>query len=84
MLSAKEIRVMSYIVEFNALNGFSPSIRNIKSGADFKAISSVHAILRSLEEKGLIKRSKNVSRSIIVLRLSEEEDKPIELEGEKT
>lgn len=63
VLTPKERSVYKYLCEQQSL-GFSPSIREICKACDIKSTSGVHAVLKSLEEKGYIERPKAASRSI--------------------
>ena len=63
VLTPKETSVYKYLCEQQSL-GFSPSIREICKACDIKSTSGVHAVLKSLEEKGYIERPKAASRSI--------------------
>jgi len=48
-------------------NGYPPAIREICTGVGLSSTSTVHSHLKSLEEKGYIRRSKSKFRSIEIL-----------------
>lgn len=51
-------------------HGFSPSMRNLMDITGIKSLSLISYYLDRLEEEGLIRREKNVSRSIEVMESS--------------
>ena len=55
-LTDREREVLDYIVSMLKKNGYSPSIRDIKSALDFKSTSTVHTYLARLENKGYIQK----------------------------
>ena len=65
-LKPKEQRVLDFIRESIALNGYAPSVRDICAALNIKSTSTVHLYLRKLEEKGHIDRCDGKSRAIRV------------------
>lgn len=65
-LTDRERAVLDYIVNTLKENGYSPSIRDIKSALDFKSTSTVHTYLARLEEKGYIQKEDGKSRTLRV------------------
>ncbi len=63
-LNEKERAVYDYIAKSIRKNGFSPSVRDIKSDLGIKSTSTVHAYLRRLEEKGYITKDGSKSRTV--------------------
>lgn len=57
-------KVYSFLVEFMKENGYSPSIREICDGTDFRSTSTVHAHLAMLELLGKIEMKPNSGRAI--------------------
>lgn len=74
-LGNRHKKIMKFLVEFQAQNGYSPSIREIGESIDVKSTSLVDYYLNQLEKMGYISRENHISRSICVLK---------EIEGEKT
>jgi repressor LexA len=66
-LSKRQQRIVAFIREFIAENGYPPSIREIGEAADISSTSVVNYNLKALEKKGLIARDKTVSRGIRLL-----------------
>ena len=65
-LTDREREVLDYIVGMLNENGYSPSIRDIKSALDFKSTSTVHTYLARLENKGYIQKEGGKSRTLRV------------------
>ena len=65
-LKPKEQRVLDFIRESIALNGYAPSVRDVCAALDIKSTSTVHLYFRKLEEKGYIDRCDGKSRAIRV------------------
>lgn len=78
-LSSKQLMVLDYIKRFIASNGYSPTIREIMNGMDFKSPSTAQNHLRRLQSSGVISMDKNKSRTIELLIENE-----YLLEGDKT
>lgn len=47
--------------------GYAPSFREIAAGTSVRSTSTVHRYLVKLEEDGLIRRAKDLARSIVPL-----------------
>ena len=65
-LTDREREVLDYIISMLKENGYSPSIRDIKSALDFKSTSTVHTYLARLENKGYIQKEDGKSRTLRV------------------
>ena len=63
-LNEKEQAVYDYIAESIRKNGFSPSVRDIRTTLGFKSTSTVHTYLGRLEEKGYIYKEDGKSRTL--------------------
>jgi len=66
-LSSRQKRMMAFMREFIAENGYPPSIREIGAAAAISSTSVVNYNLRILEKTGLIARDRTVSRGIRLL-----------------
>ncbi len=66
-LSPKQSSILDFLSEFIADKDYPPSIRDIQIGCSISSTSVVDYNLRRLEEKGLIRRDREVSRGIEVL-----------------
>lgn len=63
-LSGKQEQVLRFLIEFNAENGFPPTIRELCNYFGFKSLNTAHFHLRSLEKKGYIQIHPGKGRGI--------------------
>ncbi len=66
-LSVKQTQMMEFIRDFIDEKDYPPSIRDIQFGCSISSTSVVDYNLRRLEEKGLLRRDREVSRGIELL-----------------
>jgi len=66
-LTKRQRQVYNFIAEFVAREGYSPSFEEIGAGLGLSSLATVHKHISNLEEKGLLKRGFNRSRSIDLL-----------------
>ena len=66
-LSDTQRRILSFIANFQAQNGFAPSIREIGDTVGLISSSSVAYQLNQLEKRGYIRRNANQARTIELL-----------------
>ncbi|OFW67997.1 MAG: repressor LexA [Actinobacteria bacterium RBG_13_63_9] len=66
-LSAKQRRILDFILEFITEHDYPPSIRQIQEACDISSTSVVDYNLRILERQGYIRRDREVSRAIELL-----------------
>lgn len=65
-LTSKEQAMLSFIKDNIRKNGYSPSIRDIRTALDIKSTSTVHTYLERLERKGYIQKENGKSRTLRV------------------
>lgn len=65
-LTEKEKRMLEYITEVIEKNGYSPSVRDIRSALGIKSTATVHGYLERLEKKGYIRKESGKSRTLTV------------------
>ena len=63
-LSEKQSRIMKFMRRFVDERGYPPTIRDIQGGCRISSTSVVEYNLRILEQEGLIRRDREVSRGI--------------------
>ncbi len=63
-LTPKEQAIFDYIRDNLRENGYSPSIRDIRTALDIKSTSTVHTYLERLERKGYIHKETGKSRTL--------------------
>jgi len=61
-------RILHFIQEYQHINGYPPSIREIGEAIDVDSTSQVNYYLRDLERAKYIQRDRNTSRAIRLLR----------------
>ncbi|MBQ8474641.1 MAG: hypothetical protein IJ499_03150, partial [Clostridia bacterium] len=63
-LSEREKQIYNYILNCINSSGYSPSVRDIGAALGIKSTSTVHFYLEKLKQKGYLKKTDNVSRSL--------------------
>lgn len=66
-LSDKQSQILQFLQDFVEEKDYPPSIRDIQEGCAISSTSVVDYNLRKLEEKGAIRRDREVSRGIEIL-----------------
>lgn len=66
-LTRRQRQVYDFIDEFVRTRGYSPSFEEIGEGLGLSSLATVHKHISNLEDKGLLKRSYNRSRSLEVV-----------------
>src|SRR3989304_7113094 len=66
-LSEKQRAILEFLETFIAEHDYPPSIRDIQSGCGISSTSVVDYNLKRLEERGFIRRDREVSRAIELL-----------------
>jgi repressor LexA len=67
-LTRRQKEVYDFLAGFVEKHGYSPSFEEIGEGLGLSSLATVHKHVSNLEEKGLLKRDYNRSRSIDVLK----------------
>ena len=63
-LTAKQARVLNYLKQSIAENGYPPTVREICKALDLSSPATVQSHLNILEEKGYIKKSSLKNRTV--------------------
>jgi repressor LexA len=66
-VTRRQKEVLDFISSFVQRNGYSPSFEEIAHGLNLRSLATVHKHITNLQNKGLLQRSHNRSRSIDVL-----------------
>jgi len=61
-------RILDFITSFIDGNGYSPSVREIAKGCRINSSTVAQYHLNRLEDKGYIRRNRDVSRSVVLLK----------------
>jgi repressor LexA len=78
-LSKRQREMLDYIKKFTGRRGYAPSLEEIARKFGLSSLATVHKHLCNLEEKGVIKRAWNRSRSIEVVPAGEMKTAGVEL-----
>jgi len=62
VLYRKEREVLEYIAQYQKQFGYSPTLREIANATHHKSVSTVHVIIRSLVDKGYMKKVEGNAR----------------------
>lgn len=63
-LTKKQRDVYLWIREFISVKGYSPSMREIMEGCDFKALGRIHGVVMRLVDRGFLTYTPGKSRSL--------------------
>lgn len=66
-LYPRQKQILNYINMYIEANGHAPTLTEIRDYIGVKALSTVHAHMRRLEEKGLIEKDRNSERGISLI-----------------
>lgn len=66
-VTRRQKEVLDFISGFVQRNGYSPSFEEIARGLELKSLATVHKHITNLQNKGLLQRAHNRSRSIDVM-----------------
>src|SRR3974390_49641 len=67
-LPRRQKQVSAFLAGFVEEHGYSPSFEEIGEGLGLSSLATVHKHVSNLEQKGLLKRDYNRSRSIDLLK----------------
>jgi repressor LexA len=70
-LTRRQKELLDYINNMVTLNGYAPSLQEIRDKFNLKAISTVHEHLENLKNKGYIHKEMNQARGITVANIEE-------------
>jgi repressor LexA len=66
-ITRRQKEVLDFLSGFTSRNGYSPSYEEIASGLGLSSLATVHKHVTNLQNKGMLQRAHNRSRSIDVL-----------------
>ena len=66
-ITRRQKEVIDFLTGFTSKNGYSPSYEEIANGLNLNSLATVHKHVTNLQNKGLLQRAHNRSRSIDVL-----------------
>jgi len=66
-LTPQQAKIFNYIVDYQKISGFPPTVREIADTFGFKSPNAVTDHLKALEKKGYIQRNKSQARALEIL-----------------
>lgn len=78
-LTRRQRQILDFITSFISRRGYAPSLDEIRKKFDLSSLATVHKHLTNLQEKGVIARRWNRSRSIEIVSPGETETAGVEL-----
>ncbi len=67
VLYRKEREVLTFIAQFQSQKGYSPTLKEIAVATGHSAVSTVHAIIRNLVDKGYIQKDEGNARVLKIV-----------------
>jgi len=78
MLTNKQHRLLTYILDSLQNNGVAPSFEEMKRALGLKSKSGIHRLMNSLEERGYLRRLPNKARAVEVLKMPQDSHEDLE------
>jgi len=66
-LTKRQRQILDFITEFSGDNGYAPSLREIGEHFNLSSPATIHAHVKALKQKGMLKTSFNQARSIEIV-----------------
>ena len=66
-LTKRQAEVLDYVKSFIVSHGYPPTVREIGAGLDINSPATIHAHLKNLEKKGIIRKDNSKNRAIELL-----------------
>ncbi len=67
VLYRKERELLTYLAQFQQKHGYSPTLREMADATGHRSVSTIHAIIRNLVDKGYIQKVDGNSRILKIL-----------------
>lgn len=68
VLYRRERELLNYIIQFQEQHGYSPTLREMADAMGRNSVSTMHALIRSMVDKGYIQKVEGNSRTLKVLK----------------
>lgn len=68
VLYRKERELLNYLIQYQEHHGFSPTLREMADAMNRRSVSTMHAIIRSLVEKGYLQKVDGNTRTLKILK----------------
>lgn len=70
-LTPRQREVLDFVRRYTAEHGYAPGLRDIGEALGIGSTNGVNDLLKILERKGFIRRTKRIARSIVVVASAE-------------
>src|SRR3989338_3276316 len=68
VLYRRERELLNYVIQFQEQHGYSPILREMADAMNRNSVSTIHALIRSLVDKGYIQKVEDNSRTLKILK----------------
>ncbi len=68
VLYRRERELLSYIMQFQEQHGYSPTLREMADAMGRNSVSTIHALIRSMVDKGYIQKVEGNNRTLKILK----------------
>lgn len=68
VLYKKERELLTFILQFQEQHGYSPTLREMADATGRRSVSTIHAIIRTLVDKGYMQKVEGNTRTLKVLK----------------
>lgn len=68
VLYRRERELLNYIVQFQEQHGYSPTLREMADAMGRNSVSTIHALIRSMVDKGYVQKVEGNTRTLKVLK----------------
>lgn len=68
VLYRRERELLNYIVQFQEQHGYSPMLREMADAMGRNSVSTIHALIRSMVDKGYVQKGEGNTRTLKVLK----------------
>ncbi len=68
VLYRRERELMNYIIQFQEQHGYSPTLREMADAMGRNSVSTIHALIRSMVDKGYIQKVEGNTRTLKILK----------------
>lgn len=68
VLYRRERELLNYIIQFQEQHGYSPTLREMADAMGRNSVSTIHALIRSMVEKGYLQKVEGNNRTLKVLK----------------
>ncbi len=74
VLYRKERELLAFLAQYQKQHGFSPTLKEMANATGHKSVSTIHAIIRNLVDKGYVQKNDGNAR---ILKINQEDLLPV-------